>query len=108
MIFYTIPYVLIPFLLMLMLHIVALLFRDPVGKIIAYVNIGLHIVFVFLLILGQVPLEESVLLFMISVSVYLFAGAFSARRRPSEDGEEKSVTAEPTRDSEMTEVPHDL
>lgn len=108
MIFYTIPYVLIPFLLMLALHIVALVFRDPIGKIIAYVNIGLHIAFVFLLILGKVTLEESVLLFMISVSVYLFAGAFSARRRPSEGGEEAGAVAEPAQDAEMTEVPHDL
>lgn len=79
MIFYTVPYVLAAFLLMLILHIAALLFRDPVGKILSYVNIGLHILFVLLLLLGKVPLEESVLLYMISVTVYLFGGALSAR-----------------------------
>ena len=100
MIFYTIPYVMAMFLLMVVLHIVPLFFHDTIGKIIDYVNIGLHIVFVFLLILGKVPLEESVLLFMISVSVHLFVGAFGARRRPSPD-----ETADDRTDGE---VPHDL
>ena len=97
MIFYTLPYILAPLLLMLILHVVAVFLRDPIGKILAYVNIGLHIIFVFLLILGKVPLEESVLLFMISVSVYLFAGAFDARRRTAREKTE-----------DEREVPHDI
>ena len=93
MIFYTVPYVLAAFLLMLALHIAALLFHDPVGKILSYVNIGLHIVFVFLLLLGKVPLEESVLLYMISVTVYLFGGALSARIGAKKAGSESDADA---------------
>lgn len=94
MIFYTVPYVLAAFLLMLALHIAALLFHDPVGKILSYVNIGLHIVFVFLLLLGKVPLEESVLLYMISVTVYLFGGALSARIGAKKTGSEPDAARE--------------
>lgn len=97
MIFYTIPYVLAVFLLMLLLHIVALIFHDPVGKILAYVNIGLHIAFLFLLLLAKIPPEEAVLLYMISVTVYFFAGAFSRRFAAGGRGEGISV-APPTKD----------
>ncbi len=93
MIFYTVPYVLAAFLLMLILHIAALFFHDPVGKILSYVNIGLHILFVLLLLLGKVPLEESVLLYMISVTVYLFGGALSACIGASKAGSEPDADA---------------
>ena len=52
------------------MHIASRLATGILSKILAVVNICLHIVLLFVLMVENIPIEESVLCYMISVFVY--------------------------------------
>ena len=63
--------------LMLSLHISTAVFRKKIAEILGYVNLGLHIVMFFLLMLLEVSLEFLALVFMMSLLVYLLSSFVS-------------------------------
>ncbi len=73
------------------LHITAQLCHGIVAKILAIVNICLHIGLIFPLVFGEIPISEAVLCYMFSVFVY--TAMFFVRHmisRPTAEGEEDS------------------
>lgn len=52
------------------MHIASRLTSGILSKILAIVNVCLHIAFIFVLMTEEIPIEESVLCYMISVFVY--------------------------------------
>ena len=58
------------FPLMVILHIVTLFLRGNYAKILGFVNIVLHIFLLFPLLYIGAPIEETVLIYMISLFVY--------------------------------------
>lgn len=65
------PLVLCVFCVMLALHIVSCFTSELVSKILTYVNIALHISLLFLLIYFGFTIDKSVLMYMISVFVFV-------------------------------------
>lgn len=81
MAFYTSWYVTMTFSLILLLHIASAFLPAKWGNILAKVNIGVHIAAVPLLLLAKIPLEECVLLFLISLLIFLLLGMAAGRLR---------------------------
>ena len=65
----------------IILHILSALLPKKAASILAYVNIGLHIVLVLLSAFAALPIEEAVLLYLISLFVYTHTAAISNRCR---------------------------
>ncbi len=59
--------------LIIAIHILAAVLKETASRILNFVNIFLHIAMVPLLIYYKFTVEESVLLYMISVTVYTFS-----------------------------------
>lgn len=79
MAFYTSWYVTATFALMLLLHVASAFLPSKWGSVLSKVNIGVHIAIVPLLLLAKISLEESVLLFLISLLVFLLLGMLAGR-----------------------------
>jgi len=54
----------------ILLHIITCILESRISKILKYVNIALHIGLIFPMIFGGMPIDEAVLLYMISIFVY--------------------------------------
>ncbi len=52
------------------LHAAAVFLRGMLARIASYANIALHVAYLFLLLLASAPIEEAVLLYMISALAY--------------------------------------
>ena len=70
--------------LILVIHICTAILKENIAKILIYVNLGLHIVVFFLLMLLKVSLEFLALVFMISLLVHLVAALISYKLREKE------------------------
>ena len=70
--------------LILVIHICTSILKENIAKILSYVNLGLHIVIFFLLMLLKVSLEFLALVFMISLLVHLVAALISYKLREKE------------------------
>ena len=73
MIIFQSTYALIITVVVISLHIVTAFSKSLPFKILNYVNIGLHIALFLTLILENVPIDEAVMVYMLSVFVYLAA-----------------------------------
>ncbi len=80
MLLFSIPLVMAVFLVIIALHVLALIFKETPSRILNFVNIFLHILIIPLLIYYNFTFEESVLLYMISITVYT-GGAFIKFKR---------------------------
>ena len=81
MIIFTSPISIALYCIMMLLHIIGAIFDGKIGKIPNYVNIALHIALIIPLIIDGVPVDEAVLLYMISVLVHTTARLVSAQVR---------------------------
>ena len=88
MIFYTSPIVCAILALIAAFHACSVYLDKLPARIFAYVNIGLHIVLVFLLLYIGAELSEAAVLFMGSFLLYLALSFF----RSDKPKDEKSVT----------------
>ena len=73
MIIFKTPIILLMLALLIGLHIASLLVKEKLGKILTYVNIGLHILLLPLLLIQKFTIEEGVLVYMISIFAYTLA-----------------------------------
>ena len=73
MIIFKTPVILLMLALLIGLHIASLLASEKLGKILTYVNIGLHILLLPLLLIQKFTIEEGVLTYMISIFAYTLA-----------------------------------
>ncbi len=71
------------------LHFAAAVLSSLAQKIIKYVNIALHILFFFICMQSEIPLEEVALLYLVSLLFYLLSQLFLARRCRKKENEEK-------------------
>lgn len=63
------------------LHICSHLFRRKIANILTYVNLGLHILLVFELLLLETSFEFMALSFMCSLFIYTFSYALTSKIR---------------------------
>ena len=70
MLIFKTPIALALICVMLIIHVLSSILRDRISKILNYVNLCLHILLILPLILGGVPIDEAVMLYMLSVLVY--------------------------------------
>ena len=82
MIFKT-PIILAMLAILIGLHIASLLISEKLGKILTFVNIGLHILLLPLLLLQKFTIEEGVLCYMISIFAYTLASYIVYKKRSS-------------------------
>lgn len=61
------------FVLFAALHFIPPLFSKSLCKILRYVNIGLHIILYLVLMLCRIPLDEVVLLLLVSLLLYVLS-----------------------------------
>ena len=93
MIIFKTPVILLMLALLIGLHIASLLVSEKLGKILTYVNIGLHILLLPLLLIQKFTIEEGVLTYMISIFAYTLASYIVYKVR---EGEETPSTATPS------------
>ena len=93
MIIFKTPVILLMLALLIGLHIASLLASEKLGKILTYVNIGLHILLLPLLLLQKFTIEEGVLTYMISIFAYTLASYIVYKVR---EGEGTHTTATPS------------
>ena len=74
--------------LILTIHILAAVFKKSIAGILIYVNLGLHIVMFFLLMMLKVSIEFLALVFMISLLVHLVSAliSYKLRKKERDDG----------------------
>ena len=85
MIIFKTPVILLMLALLIGLHIASLLVSEKLGKILTYVNIGLHILLLPLLLIQKFTIEEGVLTYMISIFAYTLASYIVYKVREGED-----------------------
>ena len=70
------------------IHIFAAVFKKNIAEILTYVNLGLHIVMFFLLMMLKVSIEFLALVFMISLLVHLVSAliSYKLRKKERDDG----------------------
>ena len=90
MIIFKTPVILLMLALLIGLHIASLIVSEKLGKILTYVNIGLHILLLPLLLIQKFTIEEGVLTYMISIFAYTLASYIVYKVR---EGEETPSTA---------------
>ena len=73
------PLPLVLYVILLAAHFLPLLFFEKLGKILRYINIALHIVLFALLLWTSVPMEETALLYLLSLLTYLFSALAQER-----------------------------
>ena len=95
MIIFKTPMILAMLAILIGLHIASLLVSEKVGKILTYVNIGLHILLLPLLLLQKFTIEEGVLCYMISVFAYTLASYIVYKKRSSDNASQKENTPAP-------------
>ena len=87
------PLPLILFILFAALHFVPPLFASLFCKIIRYANICLHILLYFVFMLYRIPLDEVVLLFLVSLLLYVLSSSLfekiGIRRKKNKVNEEE-------------------
>ena len=93
MIIFKTPVILLMLALLIGLHIASLLVSEKLGKILTYVNIGLHILLLPLLLLQKFTIEEGVLTYMISIFAYTLASYIVYKVR---EGADTPSTATPS------------
>ncbi len=77
------PLPLVLYVILLAAHFLPLLFSEKLGKILRYANITLHIILFALLLWTSVPMEETALLYLLSLLVYLGSALVDAKFHPS-------------------------
>ena len=82
------PAVCAAFCLLIALHITAAIFNGKVSKIINIVNITLHIALIFPLLICKIPIDEAVLLYMISTLAYTLARYIKSSLEKRGDGDD--------------------
>ena len=85
MIIFKTPIILLMLALLIGLHIASLLVKEKLGKILTYVNIGLHILLLPLLLIQKFTIEEGVLVYMISIFAYTLASYIVYKKRSSDN-----------------------
>lgn len=70
---FTTPLILISLILLCAINIASVFLKDLAMKICNYVNIALHAGCIFLLMYHEIPIDDAVLYYMISVFVYTLA-----------------------------------
>ena len=85
MIIFKTPVILLMLALLIGLHIASLLVSEKLGKILTYVNIGLHILLLPLLLIQKFTIEEGVLTYMISIFAYTLASYIVYKKRSSDN-----------------------
>ena len=76
------------FFVVIFLHVASAFFKCKIADILAYVNISLHIVAVFLLLLADVSLEAVALCFMSDLLIYILlnlSAMLREKRRENKD-----------------------
>ncbi len=71
--FHSIP-ALCAIILIIAVHVVSAFMKEKIAKILQFVNIGLHNALFLTLMLSDIPIDEAVLSYMISVFTYLLVG----------------------------------
>lgn len=79
MTFYTCWYATAIFFLILVVHIASAFLPRKIGDALEKANICLHILMVPLLLLANIPLDEVVLLYLLSLLIFLLSGIVSMR-----------------------------
>jgi hypothetical protein len=89
------PLPLILYLVLAALHFVSFALPPLWEKIVKYINLALHVILYFLMMLCRIPLDEVVLLYFLSLLLYLFAVLLFQRLRKTEqdESEEKKEDA---------------
>ena len=82
------PAVCAVFCLLIVLHVAASIFIGKVTKIINIMNITLHIALIFLLLICKIPIDEAVLLYMISTLAYTLARYIKSSLEKRGDGDD--------------------
>ena len=85
------PTLLLGLLLFILLHIASAIVRGKLSKLLNYVNLALHIIFLIPMMTLGLTIEDAVLMYMISVFVYTLSQALVYRRRGApQDSAEKA------------------
>ena len=85
MIIFKTPVILLALAVLIGLHIASLLVSEKLGKMLTYVNIGLHILLLPLLLIEKFTIEEGVLVYMISIFAYTLASYMVYKKRSSDN-----------------------
>ena len=86
------PLAYISYLIIVALHFVAPPLPPLSEKILKYANIALHVAFYFVMMLCRIPLDEVVLLYLLSLLLYLLS-ALHFRKLKKADTHEKNEAA---------------
>ena len=92
MIIFKTPVILLALAVLIGLHIASLLVSEKLGKMLTYVNIGLHILLLPLLLIQKFTIEEGVLVYMISIFAYTLASYIVYKKRSSDNASPKENT----------------
>lgn len=74
--------------IIVVLHVLSAIFSDKRSTFVNFVNIALHIVLVFTMLLAGAALELLALVFMVSLLVYVIAFAVRSRALAGAQGKE--------------------
>ena len=96
------PIVLISLGVLIALHVASILLRGIAAKLIAYLNIALHVGLMFVLLYLKLKIEEAVLVYLISVFAYTLAATvtYKVRERAAKRESEPAVDGTPSSVSE--------
>jgi hypothetical protein len=91
------PAVLISLSVLIVLHVLSMALRGTAARLIAYLNIALHVCLLFVLSYLKLKIEEAVLVYLISVFAYTVAATvmyklsvrFAASEPSSDEGSEE-------------------
>ncbi|MBQ2737592.1 MAG: hypothetical protein IJF38_02800 [Clostridia bacterium] len=75
------PTLLLGLLLFILLHVASAIVRGRLSRLLNYVNLALHIIFLIPMMTLGLTIEDAVLMYMISVFVYTLSQALVYRRR---------------------------
>ncbi len=87
------PTILLGLLLFVLLHLASAITRGIISKTLNYANLGLHIVFLIPMMTLAIPIEEAVLVYMISV--FSYAMICNVRYRRIADGQGDAARKNP-------------
>lgn len=94
------PIVLISLGVLIALHVASVVLRGTWAKLIAYLNIALHVGLMFVLLYLKLKIEEAVLVYLISVFAYTLASTVTYKVRERAAKRESAVDEIPSSVSE--------
>ena len=104
MIIFKTPLVLLALAVLIALHIVSHFVSEKLSKILTFVNIGLHVALLFLLMYKGFTIEEAVLAYMISLFAYTLTAYLTYKLRDGKTKEEAEAEAASKAESTPTEA----